>query len=341
MHIEPDTPHALEHTPKHRLLVFKILLAAISAILTLAAVEGVLRARGYRYVPMRVKMTQRSDWRMNHAFVDGHFEYDPKLIWRPKANLSVFNSQGWRGPELLEHKQKGEFRIFALGDSNTLGWNYEDGPNWPLMLGALIESEHTNCVLVNAGVWGYSSYQGLGRLKEMLRFQPDLVLWCFGANDAQRVGTAPDSAFAGREIRQYRLDRLLMLSCVGQLTLATMDRLSASGSKQPIPRVSPEQFKQSMQEALDTAKKNGAKLVVLTRPFRVRGRPPKDWWIHHAPEYNQITRDFAASNGLVCVDLYALFNEDPRYYSDESHFNEYGHCLAAEYVYDAIRDYLP
>ena len=338
MHNETIAPgRAAERKP----VVFKLLLAVISAILTLAAIEGVLRVMDYRYMPMRVKMTQRSDWRMAHAFSDGHFEYDPELIWRPRPNLSVFNAQGWRGPELSLSKKQGEFRVIAFGDSNTLGWNYEDGPNWPLMLGELIESEHTNCVVVNAGVWGYSSYQGLGRFKEMLKFQPDLVLWCFGANDAQRVVTAPDSDFAESDIRQYRLDRLLMQSRIGQLALQTMDRLSAPSSRQPIPRVSPEQFAASLRTVSEMARQSGATLVVLTRPFRVRGRPPKDWWIHHAPEYNRITREFAASNNLVCVDLYKLFGEDPRYYSDESHFNEDGHRLAAEYVYEAIRDRLP
>lgn len=341
MQTEPGNPHITARPAQSTHAGFKLLLALISAILTLAAVEAVLRARGYRYMPLRVRMTQRSDWRMDHAFVDGHFEYDPKLIWRPRPNLSVFNARGWRGPELSEAKQKGEFRVFALGDSNTLGWNYEDGPNWPRTLGELIESEHPGCVLVNAGVWGYSSYQGLGRLKELLRFQPDLVLWSFGANDAQRVATAPDSDFAQREIRQYRVDRLLMQSHVGQLALETMDRLSASGARQPIPRVSAEQYAATMREALEITEKNGAALVVLTRPFRVRGRPPADWWIRHAPEYNRITRDFAASNGLVCVDLYGIFGEDPRYFSDESHFNEDGHRLAAEYVYEAIRGLLP
>ena len=341
MHAKPENTLRPARPSKNRLVIFKLLLALISTILTLAAVEGVLRARGYRYTPLRIKMTQRSDWRMDHAFVDGHFEYDPNLIWRPRPNLSVFNAQGWRGPELSEAKRKDEFRVFAFGDSNTLSWNYEDGPNWPLTLGELIDSEHSGCVLVNAGVWGYSSYQGLGRLKELMRFQPDLILWSFGANDAQRVATAPDSAFADREIRQFRADQLLMQSHVGQLALETMDRLSSAGAGKLIPRVSTEQFAASLREAHEIAVKNGAKLVVLTRPFRVRGRPPQDWWIRHAPEYNKITRDYAASNGLVCVDLYGIFGEDPRYFSDESHFNEDGHRLAAEYVYEAIRGLLP
>ena len=41
--------------------------------------------------------------------------------------------------------------------------------------------------VANAGVYGYSSFQGLRRFHELLRYHPDVVTWSFGANDAQTL----------------------------------------------------------------------------------------------------------------------------------------------------------
>ena len=49
--------------------------------------------------------------------------------------------------------------------------------------------------MVNAAAFGWSSYQGVRRLEEMLKLDPDLVLFSFGANDCQHV-VRSDAEFA-------------------------------------------------------------------------------------------------------------------------------------------------
>jgi len=96
----------------------------------------------------------------------------------------VFNSQGFRGKE-LGGKQHGEFRIFTIGDSNTLGWGgSEDAPNWPVHLEDLLQESNNRFTVINAGVWGYTSFQGMRRFKEVLGYDPDMVIISFGSNDA-------------------------------------------------------------------------------------------------------------------------------------------------------------
>src|SRR4030042_4064367 len=101
------------------------------------------------------------DWRRYHAFEQDCFVHDPELIWRPRKDYSVFNSQGFRGKVLSEEKQPGEFRVFAVGDSNTLGW--ERGSNWPGSLGKLLFRENRKYTVINAGVSGYTWIQGARR----------------------------------------------------------------------------------------------------------------------------------------------------------------------------------
>src|SRR5207244_3108084 len=111
-------------------------------------------------------------------------------------------------------------RVFAIGDSNTLGWGETNGPNWPLYLGEILNREHRNLTLINAGVWGYSSFQGLRWFEGTLRFNPDVVLISFGANDAHRV-TVSDADFVnlgGRKFSFYA-GQILNKVRIGQLVL--------------------------------------------------------------------------------------------------------------------------
>ncbi|MCX6355267.1 MAG: hypothetical protein NTZ78_10245 [Candidatus Aureabacteria bacterium] len=87
----------------------------------------------YNYSPLHIQVLKKNERRDYHSFNDDYFTYDPYLFWRPRSGFSIFNSQGFRGKELPTVKGD-EYRIFAFGDSNTLGWRGKNGPNWPLYL---------------------------------------------------------------------------------------------------------------------------------------------------------------------------------------------------------------
>ena len=100
------------------------------------------------------------------------------------------------------------YRCFiAIGDSNTFGWTVDDGANWPAQLEGRLRAVRPGVEVVNAGVWGYTLYQGRRRFEEMLAFHPDMVIISFGANDAHQV-TVPDVAYVRGHDRIARLTRL-------------------------------------------------------------------------------------------------------------------------------------
>src|SRR5262245_57334755 len=147
----------------------RICLVLLSILLALGVFEIFLRVIEYEYTPLRIQVLKNwSEWRYHHSFRDEHFVYDPYLIWRPRKSHSVFNSQGYRGEELSAEKKPRAYRIFAIGDSNTLGWCMEDGPNWPKDLQDLLRKESDRFTVINAAAYGYSSFQGLRRLREAL-----------------------------------------------------------------------------------------------------------------------------------------------------------------------------
>src|SRR5262245_45529403 len=180
----------------------KVFLALVSVSFTLVILEIVLRLIGYSYTPLSIHLEEKtkkewSEWRDYHAFQDKHFTYDPYLIWVPRRDIPGFNAQGYRGKELSPEKAPGSYRIFAIGDSNTLGWVEENSPNWPRYLEGLLTEKEDRYTVVNAGVYGYTSFQGLRAFKQALRYEPDMVLISFGCNDGMRV-TVSDATYASR-----------------------------------------------------------------------------------------------------------------------------------------------
>src|SRR5262245_41704635 len=322
----------------------KLCLALASVFLTLVVVEIFLRVIGYSYTPLSIEVINNwSEWRYYHSFQDKHFVYDPYLLWRPREGDPMFNSQGYRGDEISVAKKPGSYRIFAVGDSNTLGWRGKDGPNWPLDLQDLLRQKSDRFTVINAGVYGYSSFQGLRRFKEALPFQPDMVLISFGCNDAMRV-TMSDEEFANRKIRSTGLDTTLVKFRVGQLFLACSDKIVFNGKEGLVPRVSLQEYEDNLGKIIRLAKEKKIQVVLLTRPFidpSLDPSPHKLWWREYGSAYNDATREVGKRSGVPVIDIHAQFQGKKKYYVDESHFTKEGHQLAAKIIYDRILPLVP
>ena len=91
------------------------------------------------------------------------------------------NSRGFYGPEFNIEKDSGVFRIVCLGDSCT-----HFGPDTysDMLRVYLDETAPGQFEVINAGVIGYTSFQGRRLLEsEVLDWSPDLVTVYFGWND--------------------------------------------------------------------------------------------------------------------------------------------------------------
>ncbi len=317
--------------------VAKLGLVFASMLLATILMELLLVVAGYNYSPMRVELGG-GDARERHLFQSRSFIYDPDLIWRPKKGYSVFNRQGFRGPLVSAEKKPQSLRIFTLGDSNTLGWADAEGANWPQYLHELLQGAVEGTSVVNAGVWGYTSYQGVARFKEVLGYDPDIVLVSFGSNDAHRVAVS-DREFADRPIRKIDLDRTLIRFKLGQLILATMDRFSGREDTDLKPRVSLPDYRENLTWIVGEAHKRNIEVALLTRPY-IGGINNELWWKNFAHEYNQATVEVAERQSVTLVDIFSFFKNKTELFADESHFTEQGHRDAAQILFEAIRPLL-
>jgi lysophospholipase L1-like esterase len=320
--------------------LISVSVVAAATLVGLAAAEILLRAANYRYTPLRIEVQNKSDWREFHVLEDSSFVSDSYLIWRPKAGAAVFNSQGYRGAEVTEEKDPHSVLIFAVGDSNTLGWGKKNGPNWPSYLGERLNRAERKYTVVNAGVWGYSSFQGLRWYQGILRFQPDVVLVSFGSNDAQQV-TISDADFVkvgGRRLSLY-LGQVLNRFRLGQLVLASSDRLFLREKEQLVARVSLPEYKANLEEFIRVGKSRNIQVVLLTRPYRGYANNPR-WWITHAPIYNAAVLEVARNTGVTSIDVYTHFKDTPDLFADDSHFTEEGHRAMAQFVVENLESTL-
>jgi lysophospholipase L1-like esterase len=315
----------------------RVLLLVCSGLLALVLGEQFLRLAGYQYRPVSIDVGNTEDARYYHLFGSDQFVYDPDLIWKPRPGADVFNAEGFRGPLMGRAKDPGRLRIITIGDSNTLGWAGPEGPNWPQSLGRLIAERGIEADVVNGGVWGYSSLQGLARLRQALAYDPDLVLVSFGSNDAVQVAV-PDRQFGGKSETRRRLEAWFNHYRLGQLATAVVNA-SRKGGTGLESRVGLDEYRGNLRQMIEMAAAQGVQLVFLTRPFELQ-IPDDVWWKNFGYDYNVATAVVAAEAGIPLVDLYTHFKGRREYFADESHFTGEGHDLAARVVLTELEPFL-
>ena len=88
------------------------------------------------------------------------------------------NSQGFRGEEFPKNFDS-KFKILALGESTTFGWDVNDTQTYPYYLQQEFQKKEPNYYVINGGIPSYTSTQTLLYMKEILekdKIKPNLIL---------------------------------------------------------------------------------------------------------------------------------------------------------------------
>lgn len=95
--------------------------------------------------------------------------------------------------------------IVAFGDSLSAGYGAEPGKSFPDFLQKDLDAAGVHWRVVNAGVSGNTTTDGLGRIDEVLAYKPRITIVEFGGNDGLR-GLPLDTTQANLEQIIQRLE---------------------------------------------------------------------------------------------------------------------------------------
>lgn len=303
------------------------------------------------YRPITIEMQERvmesnGDYRLTNMLVAEQFEPDPVMLWKPARSVYPFDDQGFVSRPLYDNlpddtaniEEHRKLTILAIGDSNTQGIGKT---SWAEELGYLMKTSGIAVDVINAGVSGYTSYQGLLRLKNILpTVQPDVVIISFGWNDAAPNSNIQDKEFAGLISSNIRFLYQSRLYLVLKHYMHKMRQDAAKEDKDyQSPRVTLEDYERNLKEIVMLVKERGAVPVLMTRPYkysdfelsRIVG------WRTHVSEYNVITSRVAHELNTPLVPMRKLFEKRKNnFFIDECHFSVAGNVVAANTILELL-----
>jgi lysophospholipase L1-like esterase len=367
----------------------KVLLAVLVGAFTFALVEGGARLV-VNLMPDEAAPLQLGDEGEWDELMQRLYRADDELFFRLRPNLTIdttdnprifdvrTNALGLRGPEVAREKAAGVTRVLCVGDSCTFGSGAGAEDTWPAQLARLLkeqvvearelpglESEELGPFeVLNAGVPGYSSYQGRRYLEtEGFDLDPDVVVFALGFNDSFQARPGPRRRFADGNYlsdREYaELDRQapswgvvrLWARLRGPVGGAADGAAEAEGEVDPRRarkrRVSPKEYWGNAMAVARQCRERGVRLVLVVWPIVAQTDPAGPLGRHttlltYQGLLREVVRKFAAppmiegggqpDGGVQLVDLVPLVEGRPALFIDDVHMNPRGYRRVARAV---------
>jgi len=256
------------------------------------------------------------------------FEPDPTLFWRLKPNLEKVRaaerlpdaeypfqvSTDADGRRRTPAAPDGAGTVLFLGDSTTFGIPVNDEDSFP----ARVQHHLKGVRCINAGVPGYSAYQGRLLLETAgARIKPDAVVITFWPN--------------GRTVWDHLSDHehaeLLAAERTGELSRHRLTRLLRRVTPGERQRLNEEEFAAEIRAIIKGCRELGAVPVVQIWPAR---NQMADSGL--VVDRQQILRQVARESGARTVDLVSAFRAEPgeKLFVDSVHATKLGYELAAK-----------
>jgi len=304
---------------------------------------------------------------------------DPILQFKLAPELDVLGQKlsrdGFRTHEFAP-KRPGVYRILALGDSCTFGqlqrgelYGYVRNP-YPLALEKLLADRigPGRFEVLNVGIPGYNSYQGLMLLRGKLRgLEPDLITVRFGWNDLF-LSEAPPGQGPYRESDRawfVALEDLALRTALYPFVRRLGFELSAWRGQSPdrlrqafarqsnwSPTIPLADYDHNLRRIVEIGRARGAQVWLLTAPYNTKPSEKARNFVaynnklrfdelmaEHA-RYNEAARAVGRELGVPVIDMDAIYRDNPdvRLFieSDVLHPSQWGHHLEADALYRAL-----
>jgi hypothetical protein len=282
--------------------------------------------------------------------------YDAELGYRLNPARPGINHLSVRGPEIAIPKPKDTYRILFLGDS--IPWDREGFvKRFTQHIGVDPQYE-----VINASVFGYTTYQEVTFFKRYLRdTSPDVVIWVYCLNDNHKFlhqfderGTMLVTDEANESLKIHNFwDRIVSRS---YLLSALKIRLMAARNDAAPTKFFWEQrvdfnvawkdytwptYEGYLKEMRDLLASMGTKLVLVVIPYE----PQLDYRndvanYDYATKPQRILGDLCKKYDILCLNTYAAFarsyNQSKPLFRDKIHLNEDGQILTESLIFNFL-----
>jgi len=283
-----------------------------------------------------------------------------------KAGIYI-NSLGFRGKEFKKEKEKGIFRIIALGDSCTFGVGAE-GTTYPEILEKKLNTSNIKYQVINAGVPAYTSSQAFLYLRnELINYKPDLILvyigwnniWTYknpGANTAhsplvRKISRTLSKSLSFALLRNYIINPTRGNPKFSKKEIAKKDSTEGLFKQKIII------FKEDISKMIRLAKMSNSRIILLTLPTVIRKEMrEKDmlkftlaitWtegyeiFLEMQVKFNEAIKEIGNNENIEVVDLDYFFDnlqldEVKGLFKDAIHPNENGLSFIAQHLSQKI-----
>lgn len=281
---------------------------------------------------------------------------DPSLMWSPRPHyadgLFNINSTGLRDKERKIKKDRNVFRILCLGDSSTFGLYLPLKNIYHSLLEERLNREYASSQIrfevINAGVTGYTSYQGLCFYKQKgFLYEPDVVTFYFGANDCLKDFYLSDKQIIPDDIPsafKAAVEKNLLLKLDSYRLLrkfiAGVYFRHRSNAGETVLRVSPEDYEKNILELNRLCIKNGSRLLLIP-PFYNKRDAGKLRHERKAGMFKQLV-NISKKYSIPMIMVPEMTEGAPvditRYFMDSVHPNETGHRMIMGKIYDYLEN---
>ena len=205
----------------------------------------------------------------NHFYVEIHDRFFKKVKeGRKRVYITQRKHQeGVPVQRFSVHKGKNTLRIFLVGGSVAEGYDID---YLQKRFGEFLPNTHLE--ILNCGVNAYDSYRVSLIVKEILNYDPDLIIVMSGNNEfftPSRLNV---------NIHLYRLSRFLSKRMVlfRYLKNKYINHIQGIGGFNEDKKSRLREYKQNITQIIERAKKKKVPLVVCTLPANFRDCPPED-----------------------------------------------------------------
>jgi len=286
----------------------------------------------------------------------------------PSGAEFLINSKGFAGREFKNTKPEGVYRIFALGDSCTLGY-------WNIVYAGLLDrslnstNSRRQFEVINAGIEGYNSQHALARLREdVLQYDPDMVTIYIGWNDLMKVNPDNLSATGRYTLIANVMERSYLMKVYSKLIFYYLRPLIIQpkliideAERNAYDGFVPTAFQENLETMIEVLEKKGIKTLLMTLPTAVTSgmtyeeiKKRKIFFPYYAGSYsvgkllslqrsyNRSIRRTASKYSIPIVDLDDIFNkyDKENLFWDTMHPSEKGHLLIAQTLTRKIQELL-